>query len=256
MDRPAAGPPAYDLGNFTLRHMSDCGEALRKTGAGARSMEEVAQRVVRHLYDGLRAGPNAGRACALVRFFKTHAYEDLNTGLRRFARRMLGGVPAPPGMKCLTLLATAGDQPAWNDRRASAGHQAIPLPSADLVVQSPMISQLVQQLGLELDTMLRPDPALLVDMEQKAYNVFHVPDARASCHVPAQQEFVIPFGIRSVLGFGGMLPSGNLFVVILFARTAIARETADLFRPLAPSVKLAVLPFDGHNVFEDCRLQI
>jgi hypothetical protein len=249
VDNPTADLPSYDLSQFTLRDMTDCGQALRQLGEGARSMEEAANRIVRHLYDGLRSGPAGERACALVRFFKTHPYEELDAHLRRFARRMLGSGPPPPGMKCLTLLATAGDRPAWNDRRASTGHQAIPLPSADLVVQSPMISQLVQQLGLELDTMLKPDPALLVDMEQKSYNVFHVPEARGSLHVPAQAEFVIPNGIRSVLGFGGMLPSGNLFVVILFAKARISRETADAFRPLALSVKPAVLPFDGNAVF-------
>jgi hypothetical protein len=47
------------------------------------------------------------------------------------------------------------------------------------------------------------------------------------------------------LGFGGMLPSGNLFVVILFSKVYIPRETADMFRPLSLSVRLAVLPFEG-----------
>jgi len=61
----------------------------------------------------------------------------------------------------------------------------------------------------------------------------------------------VPFGIRSVIGFGGMLPSGNLFAVILFTKVPIPRETADLFRPLALSVKLAILPFDSG--LEDTR---
>jgi hypothetical protein len=241
--------PSYDLTNFTLRDMTDCGAILRNLGAGAQTMEEVAQRVVRHLYDHIREKPGSGRACALVRFFKTHPFGDLDAGQRRSALRMLGGAAAPPAMKCLTLLATAGDRPEWNLRQKSARHQAIPLPSADLVVQSPMISQLIQQFGLDVGTMLQPDPALLVDIEQKTYNVFHVADARNCFYVPAQEEFVIPWGIRSVLGFGGMLPSGNLFVIILFAKVRIAREAADVFKPLALAVKLAVLPFDGKAVF-------
>jgi hypothetical protein len=219
-------------------------------------MADGAGAIVRHLYDHLldqsglpmRQDP-PNRACALVRFFKTHPYEDLDPGLRRFAVRMLNGRTPPAGMKCLTLLATAGDRPEWNDRQASVRHQAIPLPSADLIVQSPMISQLVKQLGLELDSMLQPDPGILVDLEQKSYNVFHVPDARTCYYVPAQDDFVIPYGIRSVLGFGGLLPSGNLFVVILFAKVCVTREVAEMFRPLALSIKLAVLPFDNKAVF-------
>ena len=38
------------------------------------------------------------------------------------------------------------------------------------------------------------------------------------------------------------------FVVILFAKVSIPRETAELFRTLALNVKMAALPFD-HAVF-------
>src|SRR5207245_2067120 len=101
------------------------------------------------------------QSCALVRFFKTHPYEDLDGALRAFARRMLGGPPSGPAMKCLVLLATAGHRPEWNSRRRSCRHQALPLPSAEVIVQSPMLAQLVQQFGLELNSFLEPDPSLL-----------------------------------------------------------------------------------------------
>ena len=60
---------------------------------------------------------------------------------------------------------------------------------------------------------------------------------------------MVPFGIESGLGFGGVLPTGDLFAVCLFSRVPISRTTAELFRPLALHVKLAVLPFDGGPVF-------
>ena len=63
-------------------------------------------------------------------------------------------------------------------------------------------------------------------------------------------EFVVPFGIKSVLGFGGVLPPGDLFAVIMFSRVPVPRETADLFRNLALSVKLAILPFSRGPVFD------
>lgn len=117
------------------------------------------------------------------------------------------------------------------------------------MAQSPMISQLIQQFGLEISTVLSPDPALLVDLEQHTYNVFHVPTASGSVHVPAQQEFVIPHRVQSVLGFGGMLPSGNLTAVVLFSKVKIERETANMFKTLALNVKMALLPFDQGAVF-------
>src|SRR5262249_44726180 len=101
-----------------------------------------------------------------------------------------------------------------------------------------------------------PDPALLVDQEQKSYNVFHVADAVGSPFVPGQDEFVRPYRIRSVLGFGGLLPDSNLFVVILFARAYIPHQTAELFKTLALSAKLAVLPFVGGRVFDETEATV
>ena len=239
----------YDLSAMTLRSMTECSATLRALGQGASSMDEAAERVVRHLYDSI--GTASGeRACALVRFYKTHAYADLPDKLQAFARRKHEG-PLQLRTRCLTLLATAGDQADWNDRTQSANHQASPLPSHQVVEQLPMVAQLVQQLGLEVPMLLRPDPKLMVDLHQATFNVFYVPDALGSPHIPAQNDFVIPQKIKSVLGFGGLLPAGDLFAIIMFTRTAISGAAADLFKPLALSAKLAVLPFASGKVFRE-----
>ena len=107
-----------------------------------------------------------------------------------------------------------------------------------------MISNLVRQLGVEVEALLKPTPELLVESDSSSFNVFHVPDARQSAYIPDQADFVEPFGIESVLGVGGMLPRGDIFAVILFSKVPIPRETAQLFRTLALNVKMAALPFD------------
>lgn len=239
----------YRLDHFTLRDMTELGALLRRQGNGAGCMEEAAHRVVRSLQHNLFDEQNAGPACALVRFFKTHSYSDLPPELLAFADRSRDGQAFTAQMKCLTLLATAGSRPEWNERASSDGHQAIPLASKDTVSRAPMIAQLIHQFGLEVNAVLQPQPELLVDLEQRTYNIFHVPEAAGSPHLPAQEEFIIPQRIRSVLGFGGMLPSGNMFAVVLFSRSPIPREAAVMFRTLALSVKLAVLPFDDKHVF-------
>lgn len=212
-------------------------------------MEDAANRIVRYFYDHLICKQTSQKACVLVRLFKTHPFGELDAELRQFATTMLRGEPSSPTMKCLTLLATAGERPEWNSRATSTGHKAIPLPSERAVENSPMISQLLSQLGLSFSTFLEPDPALMLDMEQSAFNVFHVPEAEGSSYVPAQKEFVLPYGIRSVLGFGGLLPMGDLFAVVLFSRVRVPREGAELFRTLALSTKLALVPFAGGRVF-------
>lgn len=239
----------YDLAKFGLSEMTECGSALRKLGSGAASMEAVADRVVQYLYQHFQNAQTGTSPFALVRCFKTHPLGDLPADLQSFVQQLLGTHTATPEMKCLTLLATTGDRPEWQSRARSQGHQAIPLVSEKMVAEFPMISQLIQQMGLEINSVLAPRTDLLMDLEQRTFNVFLVPDAVGSPYVPAQQEFVIPYGIRSVLGFGGMLPSGNLIAIVLFAKAPIARETADLFKTIALNMKMAMLPFDRGRVF-------
>ena len=246
---PHADQSVFDLSRFSLGDMTRCGGDLRRLGADARAMEVVADRVVRYLYDRLRTPDLDAPACALVRMFVTMPYHALDAEQKAFAQGLLGGESHPPGMKCLTLLATAGDERAWNSRHTSAGHKALPLPSAESIARAPMIAQLIRQLGVETGTLLSADPRVVIDTDQHTFNVFYVEDAHGSPYIPAQREFVEPYAIRSVLGFGGLLPSGDLFTTILFSRTHIPRNIADLFKTLALNVKVAILPYSRGKLF-------
>ncbi len=239
----------HDLTHFSMADMAECGSALRRLGHGAASMEEAAEKIVHYLYEQAQSTATGQSAFALVRLFKTHAYSELDTNLQRFARQLLGREPAS-STKCLTLLGTMGHKPEWCDRSLSVGHKAIPLDSEEAVARIPMIRHLVKQFGVEVQSVLDPDPELLADLSQKTFNVFHVPEAENSPYIPAQREFVIPENIRSCLGFGGMLPLGDLFAVIMFARVPISHDTASMFKTLSLSVKVALLPFQA-NVFTD-----
>ena len=238
----------YDINHFTIREMTECGKALRTIGEGARSMEEVADRIVRYLYDNLIDGETGMPACALVRMFKTHAYEGLDAELQEFAQKMLGDKPAYPGMKCMVLLATTGDEQQWRSRKTSKGHKAVPLPSEEAINEIPMFLPLIEQFGMKADMLIKPDPKFLLDLEQRAYNVYYVPEALGNPYISAQKGFIIPYKIRSILGFGGLLPSGEMFAVPIFFKVPVSREAADLFRPISLNVKIAILPF-GKAVF-------
>jgi hypothetical protein len=244
MNNQIKGPSTYDLSDFTLSDVTRCGRALRTINMGALSMEDAAGRCVRYLYDTLLDKQTGNPACSLIRFFKTLAYRNLNEELKTFANNSLGSSTSLSGMKCLTLLGTVGENEEWNLRGSSKQHKAIPLPSKEVVYQIPMIKNLIKQLGLSINSVIKPDPALLLDIEQKTYGVFYIPKALGSPYIPAQKEFVVPYGIKSVLGFGGMLPSLDIFVIIMFLKIFISRETADLFKNVALNVKLAVMPFE------------
>jgi hypothetical protein len=237
------GEMMQNIKDFTLKDMVEFSAALRTMGTGAKSMEEVASGIVHYLHDNLVDQTTGKKNLVLVRFFKTVSYNELNDDLQGFARDILKGPPESPDMKCMVLLASAGAKHEWNSRKNSVGHKAIPLPSEHFIDAFPMVRQIIQQMGLEVNTLLKPDPAVVLDMSQTTYNVFYIADAVGSKYVPAQDDFVIPCGVRSVIGFGGILPSGNLFVTIMFSRVPVPRETADMFRTLALSVKVAILPY-------------
>jgi hypothetical protein len=240
----------HDLNKFGLKEMTICQSVLRKSGSNAESMEEVANNVVQYLYDNLIDGTTGEKACTLVRFFKTNDYETLEEDLKDFAKNILksSGVNESPDMKCLTLLATAGDKPEWNSRQKSNGHKAIPLPSKEFVERLPMIANLIKQLKLEISKVLKPDPGFMLDMSAADYGVFYIPNAEDNEMIPDQENFVKPQGIKSVLGFGGVLPSGNFFAVILFSKVKILQQTANFFKTLALAVEFSVT-FFGKRVF-------
>jgi hypothetical protein len=240
---------SYSLARLGLSDMTRLGTALRGLGAGASCMEEVAERVVSLLYSDLTETASDSPACVLVRFYTTVKYESLDSGLREFGAKLMKDVHLQPTTRCLTLLATRGERPEWNSRTTSVGHQTIPLPSTQVVATIPMVSQLIAQLGLDVGAVVKPDPTIVLEAEQHTYGVFYVPEAKGSPYIPAQQDFVLPYGVHSVLGFGGLLPGGDVFAVLMFCRVAVPRATADIFRNAAMNLKLALLPFDSLRTF-------
>ncbi len=229
----------HDLATFSLDDMIGCGAMVRGLEEGARGMEDTTKQVVRALYDNLASPATGERCCALVRFFVTQRLDALSEERRTFALRAAAGHTLAPDTTCLTLLATAGDEPDWNDPMRSAGHVAIPLPSKEALARMPMIARLCAQLGIEASWVLRPEPS--AELAERTYDVFHVENAAESPYVPAKASFVDRHGIRSVVGCGGVLPSGQMFVVLLFSKVHVAKANAEFFRPLALAIKLAIL---------------
>lgn len=237
----------YSLASFSISDMTECASELRKLGAGATSAQDVAQRIASYLYQQLGDDQTGRRDCVLVRCFLTRPYRDLDPQSQDCARRALACGPGSLDMKCLTLFGTAGEKSELNERHRSRRYQSIPMDDKQVLFQFPMVSQLLQQLSVDFTSEMQSKSDLLVDQTEHTLDVFHVPEAKGSSFLPAQEEFVIPFGIESVLGFGGVFPSKEFFTVILFSKQKISRETAEMFKPLAKSVTLALLSFDGRG---------
>lgn len=221
--------------------MTVCGAALRRLGTDATSLEQVADRLVRHLYTSFTMDESEP-ACSLVRLFKTTRYSRLSPDLRALADTGLGEKVPSASVTCLTLLASAGTVPGWNDATLSSRFRVIPLDTLEAIERLPMFSQLFRQLGLSLPHLTATDRSLLLESQEQSFNVFYIPQAQGSPYVPDQEEFVHQYGIRSVLGFGATLPDGELFSIILFSKDFIPESTAQLFKPLALCAQIALSP--------------
>jgi hypothetical protein len=237
----------YNLPRLSLADMVSASSVLRKLGGSASSMEEVAQAAAGWFFDEFGDADSAEPGSVLARVYKTQRMGQLPPDLQDVATRS-SAEPLEPWVRCLVLLGTMGVEKAWCARQGSHGHRAIPLPSPEAVARLPMVAGLVAQLGIDVAGLVTPSPGLLMDASEHRYNVFHVETAQGSAFIPAQ-DFVRAYGVRSVLGFGGLLPDGDLYAAILFSRCSIGRETAEAFKPLTLALKLALLPFKADRVF-------
>jgi hypothetical protein len=223
----------YDLRDFSVSDTIRTGTDIRRIIHAASSVEAAAQAITEHLYISMCDPETGDPSCALVRCYKTISFSKLPPDLQGFARTILKRKPSRPDVKCLTLLGTTGSRPEWNSRMRSLGHQAIPLETVQMVEQAPMVTQLIRQLGLDVAAVIAPTPEIVKNLDGKSYGVFYVQQAAGSPFIPAQQEFVVREHVQSVLGFGGLLRTGDMIAVILFSRAPIPEATATRFRTLA-----------------------
>ena len=233
----------FDLRTFELHDMLRCGLDIRREARNATSIEAASTAIVRYLFGAFRDPESGEPQLALARFYETQPYRELEPDLRLVAKAALGETPRDEGMRCLTLLATAGVESAWNDRRQSQAHRTIPLASVRMVHRAPMIAQLIEQMGMDVEHLVQPNTTIVPDAEGRTFNIFYVERAEGSPFIPAQAEFVVPFRIQSVVGFGGIL-RGDMFAVVLFSRVAIPPAVASRFRNIALEVKAVLHPVE------------
>lgn len=232
------GSGRINIGNFSPGDIVSCGSEIRRIAKRAADEASLGQELLSYLRQRF-VDDDGAPAIALARMFMTDCYRRLDPELQTIVRKSLAD-PSPE-TRCLRMCATVGSEPAWNDIRQSVSHRVIPLPGEEAVEQLPMIAELLQQLEFDVGGLVHSDARLMVRGAQTS--VFHVEEALGSRYIHAQDEFVRRFGIRSVVGFGDVLPDCNIFAVILFSRAKIPSEVADLFSLLSLSVRSALLPW-------------
>jgi hypothetical protein len=211
-------------------------------------LENAAQALTRRLFESFPG------SVALARGFVTIPLETLPAANQTFVRTLATRADVIAALKpttpVLSLIASYGTQDAWCDRRRSEGHVGIPLVSAAFVDGIPMVSRLLQQLGMQLDWLERGDTAIVAKVLGSSTGVFFVREAsqetdRQGRKVIAAQDFVSQHHIRSVFGFGGSYFGGAIVIFVLFCTRPIDRTVAQRFAPLANLFKAATTSLAG-----------
>lgn len=208
---------------------------LQKAVHGAATLEHAAQRYVETVYAALEG------SLALLRLFVTVPYRELPAGNRAFVDALVAGAGARDALGedtlVLSLLGTAGVEPAWCDRRQSSGHVGIPLLSQEFVAEIPMIARMLKQLGVTLDWLDSHDEAVVGKTFGIQSGVFYVPEAATAVDgrgrkIISAQDFVARYGIETVYGLGGGYVETPVFAAIIgFCRERVEREQVERLRP-------------------------
>lgn len=227
-----------DLRSLSLDDIYRCSADLRDLGEAATDSDDAAKRITSYLFEQLRFPESNAPECPLVRLFRGQPFSTLD---RTEAERIVQAVgpEVGPSTMCLTLRASRGIEPQWNDPASSEAHRVLPLASEEALARMPMLAALVSQLGI--GPARRADGPRAPADRVHPFDVFHVEHARGSPYLPEQARFIEPYRIESVVGIGGILPPSEPFVVLLFSCVPISKPTAELFRMLVPSVGLALL---------------
>ena len=200
---------------------------LRRDARTAATLQEACQDVMQGLVEHL------SESLQLARTYITVPWRSLPEADKVFARTVAGNFTAGHLLRddtqVLSLLGTAGVEPAWRDRYSSKNHLAIPLLSPEFVAEIPMISGLIDQLGSSVrwyKQMAQPG--------KESFGVFtgtfFVDDARTGRDnsgrllIPAQ-DFVDQYGIRSVFGVGGQFQSSGMVLICIFFSNVSLEET-------------------------------
>lgn len=213
----------------------------------SRTVEEACTLLCSEIYERCRSGPNGERSLVLSRIYLSLPFASLDAGGADFARRTFHLTPGPRDL-FLALLGTHGDAPEWRDRKSSNGHRTIPL-NRQTVTTVPMVARCFQQIGFDLEIVLKGEQGIHLEGVSQSFGMFHVEEVPGSPYVPAQENFVKPYGVRSAVGCGAMLPNGAVSIWIGFSRHAIPQRAALPLVPLMPSFWHAIQPLYRRRTF-------
>ncbi len=226
-------------------------EKIEKVLRACSSLEEAAQTFTNLLFEEFE------EAIVLIRFFATIPFKKLPISLQ-FAVNKLADVEGMTTLinddtPVLTLLGSRGGEEIRNFRQ----YFGIPLASTDFIDSIPMVSQLLKELGFDLNW--EKDRGKTIqerDIETNSTGflsgVFYIPDAQHAVNTKGEKilsvlDRVATYNletiseVETIFGVGGAYISGPFIAIILFSQESLEKEVVERFMPLANYFKTSTL---------------
>jgi hypothetical protein len=240
------------LASASLEEIRALYAAAKERVRAGRAVDQCAQALVDEIY------ARFADSLVLVRVFATVPFALAPQPVQRSVSTLMSdrGLSALVGDETtvLALMGTRGALPAWNTRLGSRGHLGIPLASAELVDDIPMVSRLLAELGVRIDG-AGSRAGYVTRVVGNLSGVFYVDDAATARDerdrpIITAQDFVSAHGVRTVFGFGGAYMLERSFAVIIaFTRETVSREQVQSLAGLASLFKAATMSLVAEDRF-------
>jgi hypothetical protein len=208
-----------DFYDSTPEDFTGFGRRMWRAAQNSQTHEQTSQFIVRSLYEEFLTEAGEPKL-ALVRIYRLTKVEDLPVGVQRMVDKRERQVVA--------LTGTYGMIDSWCDRTQSVNHQAIPLSAVAVPQQIPMFEEVLRQLGIDMEA-LYTEQELTGGTGMKGH--FYIPQVPGNPLIPAQAEFVKPYGIQSLIAFGGFMSDGHesrsMYFLFAFSREAIPQSAVE-----------------------------
>lgn len=228
------------LSKFTVSDLENMSRAMRTLNPARPSMASMASEVTGFLHQNLL--DEEGRpACALVRIYVTQPIRALPAPHAEAAHHV--DADADATTTCLVALASNGEI----DRPVGGPAESWVVPFTNTAfAQVPMMPRLLEKVGLDLDAACDTTRAIATLLQQRTFSVYLATDFAADeLLIPKAEhrQLVRERGVKSLVALAGVLPTGDVLMLILQARVAVSEEIAELLRPLAVGIKASLIPY-------------
>ncbi|MGA3209048.1 MAG: hypothetical protein ABSE05_14670 [Syntrophales bacterium] len=205
--------------------------------SGFDAVEKVAQAFIDIVYEHFQ------KSLLLLRLFSSLPYSALPTQDQQLVNKKANDSGTMHLLKdrtpILTLLATRGQKPDWNERDKSQGFRCIPLVSRKYGASLSMLSMQFKSMNFDFSQFDDWNALIVKRGRADQYSgILYVREAGTDKDdqnrmVVPRQEFVADYGVKTALGFGGGYTS-HPTIIILFAFTneILSRPAAEPFTQL------------------------